>query len=524
MFREVHMIEVKEVLRLWRMGHGIRRTSELTGLDRKTVRRYRATAEELGLGRDGGEIGDAEVGALIASVRPDRRGQGRGHDWERLESQRGQIQKWLTESLTLTKIHSLLRRRGVDVNYRTLHRFCVAEFDLGRPRETVPVADGPPGHEVQADFGRLGYITMPSGKRRLVRGLALVAVVSRHLFCWPTFGESLPEIIEGFEAAWTHFQGVFRIVIVDNLAAVVTRADPLHPLINPVFQEYAQARGFIVDPCEVRSPTQKPRVERQIPYCRQSGFQGEDFRDLLQVRRHFHEWGLQEAGLRTHRTTRRRPLEHFREVEQPHLLPKPETPFDIPTYAKPTVARDHHVAVCLAVYSVPGNRIGQVVDARADSKLIKISQHGQLLRVHERKPPGGRSTFPEDLPAEKRGYAMRDIEYLKRVAAGHGEQIAIYVSQLLEGPLPWSRMRQVYRLLGLVKRFGAEAVEAACRRCLEHDVVDVTRVKRIVERALERRPDVLGSESGTILRPRFARNPNEFAPRRRQAGEPELDA
>ncbi len=523
MFREVHMTEVKEVLRLWQMNHGIRRTSELTGLDRKTVRRYRMAAMEIGW-EPSRELTDADVGAVIAAVRPNRQGQGRGTDWERLEQQRGQLQKWLEDGLRLVKIHSLLRRRGVDVNYRTLHRFCVAEFELGRPRETVPVADGPPGHELQADFGRLGMITMPSGKKRLVRGLALVAVVSRHLFCWPTFGETLKEVIEGFEAAWTYFEGCFRIVIVDNLKAVVSHADPLHPLINPVFQEYAQARGFIVDPCEPRSPTQKPRVERQIPYCRQSGFAGEDFGDLLHVRRHFYQWGLEEAGLRTHRTTRRRPLEHFREVELPHLLPAPEAPFDIPDYFKPVVGRDHHVAVNLAVYSVPGNRIGQVVDARADSKLVKISQHGQLLRVHERKPPGGRSTFEEDLPQEKRGYAMRDIEYLKRVAIGHGEQIGIYVARLLEGPLPWSRMRQVYRLHGLVKRFGAEAVEAACRRCLELDVVDVTRVKRILERALEQQSGPIPARSLNVLRPRFARDPQQFAPSRRRTEEPNLDA
>src|SRR5438445_2095789 len=110
MFREVHMTEVKEVLRLWQMGQGIRRTRELTGLDRKTIRRYLAAAEEIGLRQDS-EISDADVGAVIASVRPSRQGQGRGGDWDLLHGQRGQIQKWLQDELTLTKIHGLLRRR-----------------------------------------------------------------------------------------------------------------------------------------------------------------------------------------------------------------------------------------------------------------------------------------------------------------------------------------------------------------------------------------------------------------------------
>jgi hypothetical protein len=34
------------------------------------------------------------------------------------------------------------------------------------------------------------------------------------------------------------------------------------PRLNRAFIEYAQARGFVVDPARVRTPTDKPRVER----------------------------------------------------------------------------------------------------------------------------------------------------------------------------------------------------------------------------------------------------------------------
>jgi DNA-binding CsgD family transcriptional regulator len=34
------MIEVKEILRLWLQGRSLREVTRLTGVDRKTVRRY----------------------------------------------------------------------------------------------------------------------------------------------------------------------------------------------------------------------------------------------------------------------------------------------------------------------------------------------------------------------------------------------------------------------------------------------------------------------------------------------------
>jgi len=58
MFREVPMVEVREVLRLRQMGYGLRRTAALLGLDRKTVRRYLAVAEAVGFRPESSEITD----------------------------------------------------------------------------------------------------------------------------------------------------------------------------------------------------------------------------------------------------------------------------------------------------------------------------------------------------------------------------------------------------------------------------------------------------------------------------------
>ena len=508
MFREVHMAEVREVLRLWQMGRGLREIERLLDVDRKTVRRYVGVATKAGLTRGPGGVSEEVVGAVVAQLRPGR-GVWHGESWGELESQRAFIKEKLDGRLRLTKIETLLRRRGVVVPYRTLNRFCIAELGFGNRGSTVPVADGEPGHELQVDFGRLGLVGLRS-PRRIAKGLIFTACLSRHLFCWPTFGESLEEVIEGFEEAWVFFNGVFRVVIVDNLKAVVEKADPTQPLINPAFLEYAQARGFVIDPCRVRSPKDKPRVERVVPFCRESGFAGEDFGDIDASRIGMRRWCLDDAGMRVHGTTQRRPLEHFRDVEQPVLLPAPTSRYEVPLYADATVGRDHHISVAKALYSVPGNHIREKVKVRADRLLVKIFHRGQLIREHPRQAPGGRSTCREDLPQEKTAYAMRDVDYLRRVAAGHGEHIGIYADRLLNSPLPWTRMRQVYRLLGLVKRWGPERVEQACGRCLELDVVDVTRVVRIVERAMERERQAAGIEWAPVVQLRFARHPDEF--------------
>jgi hypothetical protein len=66
---------------------------------------------------------------------------------------------------------------------------------------------------------------------------------------------------------------------------------------------------------------------------------------------------------------------------------------------------------------------------------------------------------------------MRDLTALITVCSGHGPNIGIYAERLLDDPLPWTRMRSVYRLLGLVRRYGPNPVETACSRSLDLDVV-----------------------------------------------------
>jgi hypothetical protein len=69
---------------------------------------------------------------------------------------------------------------------------------------------------------------------------------------------------------------------------------------------------------------------------------------------------------------------------------------------------------------------------------------------------------------------------------GKGEHIGAYAA-VLDHPLPWTKMRQVYRLLGLVRRHGAARVEQACQRALDAEVVNVGLIDRMLTRGL---PDV----------------------------------
>ena len=515
-FREVRVFEVREVLRLWLRGEGIRSTERLAGVDRKTVRRYVAAAVELGLVRGGEEqLSDEFIGSVVETVRP-HRSDGRGEAWRLLIANHQLIEDWLKKDmLTVRKTHELLGRRGLVVPERTLHRYALEVCDVGRGRRgvTVRVDDGEPGDECQVDFGKLGLVfDSNAGRRRVCQALIFTPVVSRYSFVWLSFRQAIDDVIAGCEAAWMFFGGVFATVIPDNMKAIVERSDPLEPRLNQAFVEYAQSRGFVIDPARVRSPQDKPRVERTVPFVRQSFFAGEDFVDLADAQRRAEVWCRERAGMRVHGTIQARPAEVFRVEEQSRLHPAPTAVYDVPLYTTAKVHRDHHIEVARALYSIPGSLIGQRVEVRADRTLMRVFARGQLVKVHPRQQPGGRVTDPDDLPSERTVYALRDLDHLRRLAAGHGPAIGAFAAALLEHPLPWTKMRQVYALLGLVKKWGAERVDAACTSALEHEAVNVGLIGRMLERATENTP-TQPSLPGVVVPGRFARDPGHFATR-----------
>ncbi|MGH3124082.1 MAG: IS21 family transposase, partial [Streptosporangiaceae bacterium] len=507
-YREVNVPEIFEVLRAWLAGKSERAVAAQAGVDRKTGKRYIEAAVAAGLSREGGEeqLTEELIGQVVSVVRPVRP-DGHGQGWAELEARRPQITAWAEAGVPVVKIGILLAREGLVVAERTLHRFAAGQ--CGGTKVTTPVDDGPPG-ELQVDFGLLGLIPAgdDSGRRRKLQALVFTACLSRFMFVYLTFGLTLEEVIAGCEQAWAFFGGVFTVVIPDNMSPVVADADAVNPRLTREWLEYAQSRGFVTDPARVRHPRDKPRVERAVQYVQGNFFAGEVFLDLADARVKMTAW-LDAVNVRVHGSTRQVPSVVFAGLEVPCLLPAPAARYQVPYWASAKVHVDYHVQVAKALYSVPYRLAGTRVTARADEYLVKIYLRDQLIRTHPRQRPGGRSTDVADMPPGVEGYATRTMDKMTAQAGFYGEHVGIYARRLLDGDAPWMMMRSVYRLVGLAKRYGPAAADAACSRALDVDVINVSKIESMLVNATEKNQAEQAAASAGAGR--FARDPAEYA-------------
>lgn len=143
-YRKLSIEDVATLIGHWQGRESERKIARLTGIDRKTVRRYLAAAEVGAMTRDKPTT-DADLTSLARRVQSRSRAVSSATRAE-LAGHEGAIDAWLAQSppVRLREIHRRLVAQGVRVTYWTLRRFAMltrgapAEAREVMPRNLIP--------------------------------------------------------------------------------------------------------------------------------------------------------------------------------------------------------------------------------------------------------------------------------------------------------------------------------------------------------------------------------------------------
>ncbi|ADD67068.1 Integrase catalytic region [Denitrovibrio acetiphilus DSM 12809] len=503
------MHDILDILRRRKHGDGFKTIAKARKMSRNTIRKYIELAVTLGFESDSEPPLEEIAYGVYRKVYGD--GSRPVSECRKvLIPYKEKLEHWLSEErLTMTKIHSLLKRHGVSVSYDTLRRYLHEDLGFFK-HNTVRMPETAPGEYAEVDFGRLGLLYDPeTDRRRVVHALIVTLPYSRYQYVHLCHSMKFQEVITGLESAWEFFGGVPAKVIVDNMKTAIDKADRYDAQFNRYFYEYACYRGFIIDPARAVAPKDKPKVERNVSYVRDNFFKGETFRSLSHAQEAADAWCRTVSGMRIHGTTKKHPRIVFDMEEQANLLPLEQERYDVPFWGTCKVHPDHHIRIQSALYSVPTVYIGKEVSVRLDSKLVRIYHKEQQIKVHSRMKKGKRSTDTSDYPEEKRGYTMKSCEYHIYKAKEVGFYCGEFMERLLSGDFPWQNLRQAQKLIRDADKYGHGRMEQACQRAVSFDLINVYRVVNIIELSMQN--NEVEKSSCKVLKPaKFTRNKNYF--------------
>jgi len=286
------------------------------------------------------------------------------------------------------------------------------------------------------------------------------------------------------------FGGVPARVVPDNLKTGVAKPDLYDPKINRAYAELGAHYGLLIDPARVFKPKDKARVERPMPYVRDSFWRGRQFSSLAQMQTDAVRWSSEVAGQRACRPLGgATPAAVFAATEQHTLAALPVRAFELASWSRPKVGPDIHVKVGRALYSVPWQHIGQHLDARATDRTVELFCDGVLVKTHIAATVTGagkgRMTDYGDYPPEKIAFHMRTPTWCRQRADQIGPGTAALIGELLEVNALF-RLRAAQGVLGLADKHTPERLEDACALALAVGDPSYRTVKGILSAGTDR--------------------------------------
>ena len=484
------MRDIAEILEHWQAGRSICAISRSLGVCRATVRKYVYAAEARGY-RQGDPTPPQGWKAFLTEVIPRPPDPStRSEVFAKLLPYQGEIRAALATTKASTIWQRLRDENKVNVSQPSFYRYlsCFLADAWKKPRITVRRDDPPPGEEAQIDFGYLGmWRDAKTGKRYRLWAFALILSFCRHMFVRVVTKMDQREWLTCHILAFHFFGGAPKRITPDNLKTGIVKADLYDPKFNQAYEELAHHYGIIIDPARSGKPRDKARVERVIPYIRDSFWSGRDFTSLEEINQQAAQWCLRVAGLREHGTTHQQPLALFRLAEEKELKPLPAVPFEIVTWHRAKVALDCHIQVSNTLYSVPYQYVGKTVDVKLGSRLVEIYLDYELIKTHSRGDRGRRVTDWNDYPPEKAAFFQRTPEWYRHKASLIGTSTREAVDSLLKEHA-FHHLRQCQGILRLGDTYGEERLEQACARANAFGDPCYRTVKTILERELDKQP------------------------------------
>jgi transposase len=459
-------------------GASQREIERVTGVDRKTIRRYAREANSPGVatGSEPGKLlGEPAEPAQIPPPRPP------ALPPKKTPSACEEHRAWIEQQVELGRNAQAIYQDLVETG-RFMHRYnSVKRFVRGlktREPERFDVLESLPGEEAQVDFGEGALTRYTNGKYRRPYLFVLTLKYSGKAFrkvVWKADQQSWARL---HEEAFRVLGGSCTYVVLDNLKQGVIKPDLYEPQLNPVYAALLAHHSAVADPARVADPNRKGSVESAIQHTQSTALKGRKFESIEQQNTWLTHWEERWAAPRIHGRKKRQVQQMYLE-ERPHLKPLPAESFRFFRQETRTVDDAGLVQVDCSYYAAMPAPLYSEVAVRVYEREIEIlDDQGQVLRRHPRSTEKGHVELPEeDRLFNPSRETARLIGKVAKIGP-HCTQLAREIFARLGRP----GQHALYGLANLTRHHPRERIEQACEQVLTLSRPSYQAVKRILTR------------------------------------------
>jgi transposase len=386
--------------------------------------------------------------------------------------------------ISAKRIFGMVRKRGYTGRSEGHFRRIIATLRPVHKEEAYIRRMTLKGEESQVDWADFSTIEVEGGTRKLM-GFVMTLSWSRAIFLHFFWGARMLEFQTGFRLAFEFFDGVARVMLLDNLKSGVTTRIGTLIQFNNDFLEVCKHYGFQPKPVRVRRGNEKGRVERSIRYIRENFFEAREWKDLDDLNAQAREWCLTEAMERPWKMGVAKTVGEAFLEEKVALMKLPPTPFPCYTRELAKVGKTSYARFDTNDYSVPAEFTKKEVSILADTSTVRILNERQEVVATHTRNWGKHQTMTQP-------NHINDVLKTKKHAEQHGGMKRLVDSvPIAETFLEQMSMRQqnlggaVSSLLKQLDQWGKLVLHEALTQVLKADSISLRSVHLSIRQIMD---------------------------------------
>jgi transposase len=482
--RRIAMRKIRQVLRLAAETDLSRRgIARSLGLSRDTVNDYVTRAAAAGLAWPLPEdMDDARLDALLFPPLIARTARKPEPDWQQVHLDLARA------GATMQVLHEeYLADHSGGMSYS---HFCQRYRDWAKALRSYMRQPHKAGERVFVDYAgpTLPIHDPASGEIRRAQIFVGVLGASVYTYAEAHWSQRLPDWIAAHTRMFEFFGGVPEVVVCDNLKAAVTKASRTEPVVHPVYQHLAEHYGTMILPTRPRKPKDKAKVENAVLLVERwilFRLRKRVFTSLADLNAAIREL-LADLNDRPFQKLPGCRRSAFEAIDRPVLKALPVQPFEYTEFRRVRVGLDGYFEVEGRPYSAPPSLCRQEVDLRITAATVEILHRGRRVGSHARTAGVEPVVDPQHLAPAQRHFGRWEPEGALTWAGTVGPHAQAFLQTLLTAArVKEEGYRAAQGLQRLAKDFGADRLEAACRRAGEIGATSLSSVRSILRNGLD---------------------------------------
>ena len=486
------MTDIRVIIREFSRGTSLREMERKLKLSRTSLRNYRDRAEASGRSMvDLLSLNDAELQAIML------KGDGhRGRDADRYAFMQENVEEYAKDMTRKHMTYDVLYEeylKSTDNPYGyTQFKAIIQEYEKNHDYKYHNVYE--PGREMQFDFAGDNLWIVDKETGEAIQAIVLVCVLPYSMLSYVTAlpNAKMEYLFQALSRAVRYFGGVAEVSKTDNMRQWIKKTDRYEPTLNEAASQWCLHNGTELDECRSAKPRDKGPAESLVNQtyryyysriCRDTFFSYDELNSKLDELN-----DMFNNRTRKNKTYSRR--EQYEREERPYMLPLPPKPFLLKYTKEITINSTYHFQVDKNhFYSVPYQHIGKKAKVIYDAETVEVWIGLDRIAAHDRKHSDGYSTVEAHMPEKHIAYKRSkevNAAYLLSKASQIGPHTRESIDCILKSAL---FVQQAYRscqgVLRLAVRYGAERLEAACRRIEPKTASTYKRIEAILKNNLD---------------------------------------